>query len=314
MRNLKMSLILEKRHSKSTQVLNEGAVLAAIENSVAMIEFNPQGKVLWANQNFAETMEYQVSEMPGILHKEFCTDEFTRSRDYDLFWKNLRDGKSFQEKIQRVTKTGRLIWLEATYTPVRDENGHVIAVVKIATDITERENNTLEVTEQLQQMAAELLGRAEQGISRSEEIATATEILVNESNENLVILSSLKQKASSIEDIVVTIREIAAQTNLLALNAAIEAARAGDHGRGFNVVAVEVRKLANRVQDSIQEVNSHIDGIAKEIKNISDVTQRSQNGITNSQSLINQAIKEFTGIGTAAEQLDSHASRFKDLL
>ncbi|KAA0966346.1 PAS domain S-box protein [Sporosarcina sp. ANT_H38] len=309
-----MSMKEVGKTSVSTQVLDESAVLGAIESSLAMIEFDPQGKVLWANYNFAKTVEYEVSEMPYLIHKQFCTAEFVKSREYESFWRNLRNGKSFQEKIQRVTKSGRLIWLEATYTPVLDVHRKVVAVVKIATDITNRENNTLEVAYQLQKMSTELLSRAEQGISRSEEISSANQKLVSESKESLAILESLKRQAISIEDITKTIRDIAAQTNLLALNAAIEAAHAGVHGRSFNVVASEVRKLANRVQDSIQEVNSHIEGITSEINKISDVTNRSQIGITNSQGLIEKAINEFSGIETAANQLDSQAREFKDKL
>ena len=305
----------EKRGNvASTQVLNKSAVLAAIEKSLAMIEFDTQGRVIWTNDNFAKTMEYQVSEMTNLLHKQFCTHEFASSSDYEAFWRNLRSGKSFQEKIQRVTKSGRLIWLEATYTPVINEMGKVEAVLKIATDITKRENDTKEIADQLQQMAEDLLARAEQGIIRSEEISSATEKLVVESKENMAILSSLKQQAASIEGITKTIREIATRTNLLALNAAIEAARAGEYGRGFNVVAGEVRKLANRVEESIQEVKSHIEGITGEIRKISDVTQKSQLGITNSQKLIEQAMDEFKGIGTAARQLDSQAKEYKEAL
>ncbi|WP_318617989.1 methyl-accepting chemotaxis protein [Sporosarcina sp. YIM B06819] len=303
-----------KKVSASKQVLDESAVLAAIESSLAMIEFNPQGRVLWANYNFAKTVEYEVSEMPNLTHKQFCTNEFVESKEYEAFWKNLRLGKSFQEKIQRVTKTGRLIWLEATYTPVFDALGKVEAVVKIATDITKRENNTIEIAYQLQKMSTELLDRAEQGIFRSGEIFSANQKLVSESEESLKVLESLKQQAISIENITKTIRDIASQTNLLALNAAIEAAHAGEHGRSFNVVASEVRKLANRVQDSIQDVTSHIDGITGEIMKISDVAQRSQLGISSSQELIEKAINEFRGIGTAAHQLDSQAKAFKDML
>lgn len=229
-------------------------------------------------------------------------------------WRNLRAGKSFQEKIQRVTKKGELLWLEATYTPVYDSTGKVAGVVKVATDITERELNMTRVTEQLQQMAENLSGRAEMGITRSEEAAFASSRLVDDSKGNLEILESLKSQAKSIGSIVQTIREIAAQTNLLALNAAIEAARAGEHGRGFNVVAGEVRKLATRVQDSIQEVNAHVEGIAGEINKISEATQRSQNGITNNQSLNEQAVTAFKEIGSAARELDQQAKTFKDIL
>ncbi|MBT2684141.1 methyl-accepting chemotaxis protein [Bacillus sp. ISL-37] len=306
-----MQIRMEK---KSTQVFEEDAVLAAIERSLAMIEFDPNGKVLWANENFAMTMGYRVEEMPGLLHKQFCSAEFAASREYAELWRNLRNGKSFQEKIQRVTKRGKLLWLEATYTPVYDSLGRVAGVVKVATDITQRELNTTRLAEQLQLMSENLSERAEMGIARSEEASTAAIRLAEESKENLEILETLKSQAKSIGSIVQTIREIAAQTNLLALNAAIEAARAGEHGRGFNVVAGEVRKLATRVQDSIQEVNEHIVGIAGEITKINEATQRSQNGITNNQKLNEQAVTAFKEIGSAAHELDQQAKTFKDIL
>lgn len=307
-------LFTQKTLIKSTQVLEQGAVLAAMERSLAMIEFDIDGRVLWVNENFAKTMEYQVSEMPGLFHRQFCTRELVDSKEYANLWDNLRSGKSFQEKIQRVTKSGRLIWLEATYSPVVNENGEVIGVIKTATDITKRETNTMAVASELYEMASILLSRAEQGMKKSEEVSAATEKLVTESEENLEILESLKLQATSIEEIVKTIRGIASQTNLLALNAAIEAARAGEHGRGFNVVATEVRKLADRVQDSVQEVHAHIEGITGEIRRISDVILRSQQGISNSQDLIHRALEEFVEIGVAARQLDSQSKAFKDLL
>lgn len=306
--------MLTNTELKSTQVFEEDAVLAAMEKSLAMIEFDPNGKVLWANENFARTMGYRVDEMPGMIHKQFCTPEFAGSREYMNLWKNLRSGKSFQEKIQRVTKRGKLIWLEATYTPVYGSAGTITGVVKVATDISERETTTSSVAEQLQKMSESLSRRAETGIRRSEEAALAASKLVDESIENLEILESLKSQAKSIGKIVQTIREIAAQTNLLALNAAIEAARAGEHGRGFNVVAGEVRKLATRVQDSIQEVNGHVEGIAGEINKISEATQRSQNGINNNQALNEQAVATFKEIGGAARELDERAKTFKDIL
>ena len=140
----------------STQVLNQNSVLAALERSLAMIEFDPHGKVLWANHNFAQAIGYRSEDLSNMHHRQFCTSEFVQSPEYNTFWINLRNGKSFQQKIQRVTKQGNLIWLEATYTPVIDESGVIQAVIKVATDITVRENGTSMVTNNLKHMAEDL--------------------------------------------------------------------------------------------------------------------------------------------------------------
>ncbi|MCS0827225.1 methyl-accepting chemotaxis protein [Cytobacillus firmus] len=163
-------------------------------------------------------------------------------------------------------------------------------------------------------MSEALSEKAKAGIERSKEAAQAIAKLVYESKGNLEILHSLKSQTQSIGSIVKTIREIAAQTNLLALNAAIEAARAGEHGRGFNVVAGEVRKLANRVQDSIQEVSAHIKGISDEINKISDATLQSQSGISENQVHNEHAVSAFKDIGEAARKLDEQAKGFKSIL
>src|SRR4051794_15103982 len=118
----------------STQVLEQDAVLAAIEQSLAMIEFNTEGQVLWVNDNFAKAMEYEADEMPGLMHRQFCTEEFVNSPEYSMLWRELKSGHPFQAKILRLSKKQRLLWFEATYTPVFDAEGQVKAVIKIATD------------------------------------------------------------------------------------------------------------------------------------------------------------------------------------
>ncbi|UJF35454.1 methyl-accepting chemotaxis protein [Paenibacillus hexagrammi] len=298
----------------STQVLNSDAVLGALEHSLAMIEFDPQGKVLWANENFAKAMGYTTSEIKGMLHRQFCLQEYAESAEYKQLWDNLRHGIQFQEKIQRVTKVGKVIWLEATYTPVMLD-GSVNAVLKVATDITSRlENSSAKVMEELKQMAGSLLGRAGEGIQRSKEVETAIGRIVKESNDNQQMYDALQKQADSIKGLIRTIRDIAAQTNLLALNAAIEAAHAGEFGRGFDIVAKEVRKLAGQVEGSTREVSSNIEGIHLQITQIGQGTSRSNLAIVDSQRLIEQALNEFSGIGEAARLLDSKASALVEML
>lgn len=262
--------------NKSTQVLDQKAVLSAIELNLAMIEFDLYGNVIWVNENFARTMGYQVNEMKQMMHKQFCTEEFRNSRKYSELWDNLRKGEKFQEKIQRIGKAGNLLWLEATYIPVLDETGNVNAVLKIATNVTSRENKTQEIISHLKDMPAELVN-----------------LVISNSKQKMEALQTLKEQTELITEISKIIRQFSSQTNVLALNAAIEAARAGDQGRGFKVVADEVRKLAGHVDQAIKKVDTNIENITNEVSKVSDITKSLEEEIIDTQATFNKTIKEF---------------------
>ncbi|WP_028546609.1 methyl-accepting chemotaxis protein [Paenibacillus taiwanensis] len=308
--------MLDKRQSqqRSTQVLEGEAVIAALEQSLAMIEFNVHGEVLWANQLFAQAMGYQTDELPGKHHRQFCTPEYVNSSEYNSFWHNLRSGRKFQEKIVRVANGGRLIWLEATYMPIRNEEGQVIAVLKVATDITEREAIATQVMQELQQMAADLLTRTEDGIRRSQQVVQTIDHVAVDHETNLQFLRDLEQQTSAVRGIVKTIQQFATQTNLLALNAAIEAAHAGEHGRGFNVVATEVRKLAQHVQESAKAIQTTVNDISDQVQRVNGSTTNSQIAISSSQTEIQLAVAEFVGIGDAAVRLEAQAQTLSKMV
>lgn len=265
--------------NRSTQVLDEKAVLASLESNLAMIEFDLNGKVIWVNENFAQVLDYSVSAMRNMQHKQFCTLEFQNSREYTELWDSLRKGNRFQEKIYRVDKVRNLICLEATYIPVLNDEGEVNAVLKIATNITERENKTIEIVSQLKSLSEDL-----------------GEMVNNNAKENIKAIQSLKEQTDLIIEISKSIRNISSQTNVLALNAVIEAARAGEHGKGFAVVAEEVRKLAGNVEGAIKKVNTNVDNITKEVMKVGEVTENSQKSVIITQTKINETMKEFEGI------------------
>lgn len=270
---------IAQNKNSSTQVLNETSVLAALESNLAMVEFNLNKKVIWSNENFAKTLGYTVNEIEDMQHKQFCTPDFRNSKDYETLWDSLASGKKFQEKILRVGKNENLVWLEATYIPVLNDDGEVEAVLKIATNITERENNTATIISKLKEMPKEL-----------------AEIVLTNSNENLKAVESLKEQTDLISDVSITIQKISSQTNMLALNAAIEAARVGEQGRGFKVVADEVRRLANDVDAAMKNVNSSVENITTEVGYVSKVTDDLKKVVVEKQSKFNQTIEEFEGL------------------
>ena len=240
-------------------------IIQALESNLAIIQFDMHRRVSYVNPLFAQTVGYRPEEMKGMHHKELCFDSFSKSKAYDEFWNDLYSGKSFQDKIDRKAKSGERVWLEATYMPLKDQSGKVVGVVKVATDITDRQDTITSVVEQLSEMSSVLNERARTGISRSQAIAKQVDQIDQAYDASQKTLETLQGNTESIQDIVKTIRGIASQTNLLALNAAIEAARAGEHGRGFSVVADEVRKLATGVDQSIGEIRQNIDQITSEI-------------------------------------------------
>ncbi len=301
-------------HSVEAQVTDD-LVVQAIERNIAIIRFDMDRKVAYVNELFAQTLGYTVQEMLGKHHKEFCLRDFSNSMEYDKFWRNLTAGNSYQDKIERLDANGNVIWLEATYMPVFANNTRqVIGVSKIATNITERENEIVNVADKLKGMSKELYHRSETGIQNSQNLLETIKAVSQESNENVSNLVKLQKQADSIKGIVKTIQEIASQTNLLALNAAIEAARAGEYGRGFDVVAKEVRKLSVRVEQSISQVKENVEGIEREIGQVTDSITRIAEKVDKTNEQITVTTNDFNEIASAAEALDEQSKQFIEII
>ncbi|WP_109512440.1 methyl-accepting chemotaxis protein [Pseudomonas ovata] len=116
----------------------QACLLEAINRSMASVEFDLNGNVLHANENFLKVMGYRLEDILGKHHRIFCTADDVRSPEYDKLWTRLRAGDFVSQTFHRVGREGRTVWLEASYNPVRDSTGKVLKVVKYATDVTAR--------------------------------------------------------------------------------------------------------------------------------------------------------------------------------
>ena len=130
--------------AKVTEAHRRDGILAAIDANQAMIEFEPDGTIQMANENFLQATGYALSEIQGRHHKLFVLPEDKDSPQYAGFWKALASGQSHSGLFRRQTKQGSNIWLQASYIPITDEAGHVFKVVKTAYDVTASQDRASE--------------------------------------------------------------------------------------------------------------------------------------------------------------------------
>ena len=103
------------------------AVLHALDRSMAVIKFYPDGTIITANENFLQVVGYKLEEIQGKHHKIFCKDDFYHNNPN--FWSGLAKGQFKSDRYERVTSSGKSVWIEATYNPIRNNKNEVYEIV-----------------------------------------------------------------------------------------------------------------------------------------------------------------------------------------
>ncbi len=298
---IKVASDITERHQ---ELEHKEAVITALDLSMAVIEFSPEGQILSANSNFLTHMGYELAAIVGQHHRLFCFDDFYRENPD--FWRKIAKGQHFVGRFERKTASGDRIWLEASYNPVYDADGKVYKVIKIASDITAR----VEAAKRVADIALTTSEETSQITDNANEVLDETirnsGLVAVQVNAATAIGAELNASAKSISEVVETINLIASQTNILALNAAIESARAGEAGRGFSVVAGEVRRLAASTSSATKQITQVVEHNASliaqmqqqlhEVKQFVVTEQDKISVLSRSLREINSGVHEFVNV------------------
>ena len=258
--------------------------LEAIGKSQAVIEFNLDGTIITANDNFLAALGYSLGDIKGRHHSMFVDPSERDAPAYREFWAKLNRGEYEAGEFKRIARGGREIYIQASYNPILDLNGKPFKVVKYASDITKQvlvRMGNERVRGMMESVAAgaEELNASVREISeamvKSRETAAGAVDKVSVADTQAKRLTDAAQAMSGIVEM---IGNITGQINLLALNATIESARAGEAGKGFAVVASEVKNLANQAKQATDKIGAEIEslnGISGDVVTALDTIRKS---------------------------------------
>ncbi len=193
------------------------AELAALSKTQAVINFNLDGSVIEANDNFLSVMGYRAEEITGKHHSMFCDPAFVSSPKYREFWEKLGRGEFQSGEFKRIAKGNREVWINAAYNPVFDLSGKVFKVVKYATEITKQKAEWIDLVSTLADTASQLGAASEELTATAAQLSSNAQKTTDQSNSASAaseeVSKGVRSVATNTEEMSASIKEIAKNTS-----------------------------------------------------------------------------------------------------
>lgn len=259
---------------------DEGKI-EAISRSQAMIEFDTEGNILTANENFCDALGYQLSEIRGKHHRLFVDRDYANSVEYREFWEKLRGGEYNAAEFKRFGKGGKEIWIQASYNPILDMNGAVMKVVKFATDITERVRAVDEIGNGLKKLAnGDLVQRIEKAFIPSlDSLRTDFNSSMDELQKALLQVGENAGSIQSGSD------EIRASSDELSKRTEQQAASVEETAAAVEQITATVKSTATRAEEA------------------SDLVNKTKTGAEHSGEVVQNAVAAMGAIKASSDQI-----------
>ncbi|MEM1350656.1 MAG: methyl-accepting chemotaxis protein, partial [Myxococcota bacterium] len=250
--------------------------MEAVERAMAVIEFDLDGTIRRANENFCGAMGYEEHEIVGRHHRIFVDPAYAQTAEYAEFWRRLASGEFMSAEFRRVGKAGRDIWIQATYNPVFDDRGRPYKVVKFASDITQRRRTLHATVSALRELASGVIPEPLEGdfsgdeaalidsvnaLSRSEREITSVMLAIADGD-----LTHDVSPRSEHDVVMLAIREMRGAVNdsLLSIRAELESAS----GTSSQVAdsSQDVAEQSTRSAAELQKLHASVEHLAVQTK------------------------------------------------
>ena len=275
--------------------------LAAISKSQAVIEFQLDGTIIRANDNFLKAVGYSLREIEGRHHSLFVPKDLIKSEEYKRFWDQLRSGNYQSGEFQRIGKNGQDIWIQASYNPIIGPSGRPYKIVKYATDITKEVQKRRLITETMEKV----LNNSKELMSSSERLSSVSASLTGSAEHThtqaTAVSAATAEVSRNIHTVATGTEEMSTSIREIAGNAA-EAARIANQ-------AVEVSRKAKETVTKLGASSSAIGKVVKVINSIAEQTNLLALNATIEAARAGEAGKGFAVVANEVKELAKETAR-----
>jgi len=244
--------------------------LAAISKAQAVIEFEMDGTIRTANENFLSALGYTLPEIKGQHHSMFLTPGYRDSPEYRAFWAKLQRGEYDAEQYKHIGKYGREVWIQATYNPIFDANGKPFKIVKFAIDVTSQ----VLLSQQLQKSVEETQAAVKSALDGDlttriplQGKSGQLETLCHGVNDLLGTVSALIEEVNGVVERGKQ-RDLTARIELASKHGAFETLSAG-----INVLIDNMMSVVQQIKSAVSQVKTGVQEIATGNANLSKRTE-----------------------------------------
>ncbi|MDA1312641.1 MAG: PAS domain S-box protein [Acidobacteria bacterium] len=305
--------------------------IEAVNKAQAVIEFNLDGTIITANDNFLSTLGYSLGEVQGKHHRIFVEDSFGKSTEYRQFWEALNRGEYQAAEFKRIGKGGKEVWIQASYNPILDLNGQPFKVVKFATDITARlkaEQRERETQEREQRQATDLRERVDSMLAvvkaaregdLTAEItvigddavgqmaAGLKEFLAAQRQTITAFAGNAHQLSSSSEELTAVSQQMASSSEETATQAGVVSAASEQVTKNVEVAATGAEEMSASIRE-IGKSSSEAAKIARKAVDVADSANGTIKDLGDSSVEIGKVIKVITSIAQQTNLLALNAT------